>query len=71
MLGLAYLGMGHLPESLDHYREALRLLGYPMPATNTRIIASLIKELLVQVFHRLGVYGWRKKKGTMDERREA
>jgi len=70
MLGLAYLNMGHLPESLDHYREALRLLGHPMPKTNARIAINLIKELLIQVFHRMGLNEQRGKRGSMDQQRE-
>jgi class 3 adenylate cyclase/tetratricopeptide (TPR) repeat protein len=53
MLGTAHTHMGQLPESLNHYRKALRLLGRPMPQTNAKIALSLIKELLIQFFHRI------------------
>jgi len=53
MLGWAHIKLGHLPDSLKHYREALQLLGYPMPETNTKIMISLIWELFNQVSHRL------------------
>ena len=69
MLGLVYLNIGHLPEALDHYRKALRLLGRPMPKTNARVGMSLIKELLIQIFHRLGIKQ-QHKKGSIDEQRE-
>ena len=53
MLGWAYIKLGNLIDSLKHYREALRLLGHPMPETNAKITISLIKELLIQISHRL------------------
>jgi class 3 adenylate cyclase/tetratricopeptide (TPR) repeat protein len=53
MLGLAHLHLGHLPESLNHYAEALRLLESPMPKTNAMIVIQLIKEILIQFAHRV------------------
>jgi tetratricopeptide (TPR) repeat protein len=52
MLGMAYIKLGQVPESLNHYMEALKLLGHPMPKTDRMLTISLVKELLTQVSHR-------------------
>lgn len=53
MLGTAHMRMGQLPESLKHCREALKLLGQPMPRTKVGIVMRLTKELLSQACHRI------------------
>ena len=53
MLGQAHIKLGHLPESLKHNMEALRLLGHPVPETSAKITLNVIKEILIQIFHRL------------------
>ncbi|HLO17434.1 MAG TPA: AAA family ATPase, partial [Anaerolineales bacterium] len=70
MLGLAHINMGHLPEALQHYREGLKLLGYPMPATNGMITMSLIKELLIQVSHRIYKYQRQNRGRSLDRQKK-
>jgi len=51
-LGDAYLGLGQFGESRAHLEQALALLGQSMPATRGRLILSLLKQGLRQVWHR-------------------
>ena len=53
MLGVASLNLGYLPESIEHYKRAFRILGHPVPQTKVALIIQLIRELLIQVWHRL------------------
>lgn len=53
MLATAHLNLGHLTEALEHFQEALRILGHPMPQTRMMLVLSMIKELAIQVWHRL------------------
>jgi len=52
LLGDAYLGLGQFDQSRAHLEQALALLGQPMPATRGRLILSLLKEGLRQLWHR-------------------
>ena len=51
-IGLAHYGLGSLPDCESHVREALRLLGYPLPKTRTQFGLNLIPQILRQVSHR-------------------
>ena len=51
-IGLAYYGLGSLANCESHVREALRLLGYPLPKSRTRFGLSLIPQMFRQVSHR-------------------
>jgi tetratricopeptide (TPR) repeat protein len=52
-LGQAYWGLGRLEESRKHFQRAVALLGWPMPATRGRLVASLLGQALRQFWHRL------------------
>ena len=45
-------GLGSLPESKKHVREALRLLGYPIPKSRTRFVLGLFSQIFQQALHR-------------------
>jgi len=51
-VGLAYYGLGSLPDCDRHVREALRLLGSPLPKTSTQFALGLFPQILRQVLHR-------------------
>ncbi len=50
-LGEAYLGLGRLVESREHTERALRLLGYPLPGTRTRLVGQFALQLSLQALH--------------------
>ncbi|HXD09065.1 MAG TPA: adenylate/guanylate cyclase domain-containing protein, partial [Anaerolineales bacterium] len=52
MLGLAHYGIGSLPECDKHVRQALQLLGSPIPKSNLQFILGLLPQIIRQVFHR-------------------
>lgn len=51
-IGLAHYGLGSLPDCDRHVREALRLLGSPLPETSMQFALGLFPQILRQVFHR-------------------
>ena len=51
-IGLAYYGMGSLPDCEKHVREALHLLEYPIPKSRTQFAFGLLPQIVRQVFHR-------------------
>jgi class 3 adenylate cyclase/tetratricopeptide (TPR) repeat protein len=51
-IGLAYYGIGSLPDCEKHVREALRLLGYPIPESRAQFALGLLPQIVRQVFHR-------------------
>jgi class 3 adenylate cyclase/tetratricopeptide (TPR) repeat protein len=51
-VGLAHYGLGSLPDCNKHVREALRLLGHPLPQSGTQFSLGLIPQIIRQVFHR-------------------
>ncbi|HZJ21948.1 MAG TPA: adenylate/guanylate cyclase domain-containing protein, partial [Anaerolineales bacterium] len=51
-IGLAHYGLGSLPDCNKHVREALHLLGYPLPQSSTQFALALIPQIIRQVFHR-------------------
>ncbi|HSB01680.1 MAG TPA: AAA family ATPase, partial [Anaerolineales bacterium] len=51
-IGLAYYGIGSLPDCEKHVREALDLLGYPIPKSRTQFALGLLPQVLRQAFHR-------------------
>jgi tetratricopeptide (TPR) repeat protein len=53
LLGEAYFDLGRIRECGEHYRRALKLLNQPAPTSTSRLLASLLKHLLIQVAHRL------------------
>jgi class 3 adenylate cyclase/tetratricopeptide (TPR) repeat protein len=52
-IGLAHYGLGSLPDCERHVREALKLLGYPIPRSRVQFAFGLFPQLTRQVFHRL------------------
>ena len=53
LLGDAYWRIGNLPESLSHARQTLEILGVAEPTTSAGLWASLLKQVSIQVLHRL------------------
>lgn len=51
-IGLAHYGLGSLPDCNKHVREALHLLGQPLPQSGTQFSLGLIPQIIRQVFHR-------------------
>ena len=51
-IGLAHYGLGSLPDCERHVREALHLLGYPIPKSRFQFATGLMPEVVRQVFHR-------------------
>ena len=51
-IGLAHYGLGSLPSCEQHVREALYLLGYPVPKSRVQFGFSLIPQIVRQVSHR-------------------
>ncbi|MEP6894790.1 MAG: AAA family ATPase, partial [Chloroflexota bacterium] len=51
-LGLAHYGLGSLPECDKNVREALKLLGNPIPSSSTQFALGLLPQIIRQVFHR-------------------
>jgi class 3 adenylate cyclase/tetratricopeptide (TPR) repeat protein len=51
-VGLAHYGLGVLPDCDRHVREALRLLGYPLPKSSAQFALGLLPQIIRQVFHR-------------------
>lgn len=51
-IGLAHYGMGSLPDCEKHVREALHLLGYPIPKSKTQFALGLLPQIIQQVLHR-------------------
>jgi tetratricopeptide (TPR) repeat protein len=51
-IGLAHYGLGSLPDCEHHVREALNLLGYPLPESRFQFGLSLIPQIIRQVSHR-------------------
>ena len=51
-IGLAHYGLGSLPTCEQHVREALRLLGYPVPRSRVQFGTSLMAQIVRQVSHR-------------------
>jgi len=52
-LGESHFGLGNLVESREHFQRALALLGWPAPATRTRLIATLLTQTLRQIAQRV------------------
>lgn len=50
-IGLAYYGLGLLPDCNTHIREALRALGHRLPKSTAMFALGLISPLVRQVFH--------------------
>ncbi len=53
LLGDACWRIGSLPESLTHARRALGILGMAEPTTRAGLLLSSIRQVLIQVSHRL------------------
>ena len=51
-MGLAYYGLGSLPDCNKHVREALKLLDSPIPSTSAQFVFGLVPQIIRQVFHR-------------------
>ena len=52
LLGQAYLWMSQMGEGDKHFRQTLSLLGWPLPGSQASLLVGVLKELLVQAFHR-------------------
>jgi class 3 adenylate cyclase/tetratricopeptide (TPR) repeat protein len=52
-LGEAYLGLGRLAECREHTMRALRLMGFPPPASHLGLVAQYVVQLARQIAHRL------------------
>ncbi len=52
-LGDAYYGMGLLPETEEHLKRALALVGYPYPASQPILMLHILGEFARQGWHRL------------------
>jgi class 3 adenylate cyclase/tetratricopeptide (TPR) repeat protein len=50
-LGLAHYGLGSLPDCETHLREALQLLGKPLPKNDLQFVLGLFPQLIRQVLH--------------------
>ncbi|HAV78818.1 MAG TPA: hypothetical protein DCX53_15820 [Anaerolineae bacterium] len=51
-IGLAYYGLGLLPNCDKHIREALKLLDSPIPSSTLQFGLGLFPQIVRQVFHR-------------------
>ncbi|HSO11866.1 MAG TPA: adenylate/guanylate cyclase domain-containing protein [Anaerolineales bacterium] len=51
-LGLAYYGLGSLPDCDKHVREALKLLESPIPGSRVRLALGLFPQIIRQGLHR-------------------
>jgi len=51
-VGLAYYGLGSLPDCDKHVREALRLLESPIPKSSVQFALGLFPQIARQIFHR-------------------
>jgi tetratricopeptide (TPR) repeat protein len=51
-IGLAHYGLGSLPDCEKHIREALHILGYPIPKSRTQLALGIVPEIARQVVHR-------------------
>jgi len=51
-LGLAYYGLGNLPECEKNVRVALQILGKSVPRSAVQLILGLFPQVVRQVFHR-------------------
>ncbi|HEX6385827.1 MAG TPA: AAA family ATPase [Anaerolineae bacterium] len=51
-LGQAYLGLGRLAESRAYLQETVASLGWPVPAQPGLLAATLLRQVLTQVWHR-------------------
>jgi class 3 adenylate cyclase/tetratricopeptide (TPR) repeat protein len=51
-IGLAHYGLGSLPYCESHVREALYLLGYPVPKSRAQFGLSLTPQIIRQISHR-------------------
>ncbi len=52
-LGEAHLGLGNLDECREHFHRALEFYKRLAPRAGVGLILSLLRQILVQVFHRL------------------
>lgn len=52
-LAEAYYGLGELPKSLDHLKQAIHLMGWKTPEKGFGLIAALLSETLKQVRFRI------------------
>ncbi len=52
-LGEALYGLGEIPQSLESFREALRLLHQPLPTGAVRSLAGCLSEFARQLAHRI------------------
>ncbi|MGB7876845.1 MAG: AAA family ATPase, partial [Anaerolineales bacterium] len=52
-IGYAYLSIGHIDESIDHFRAALAYLGRNVPTSQGGYVVGLLAGILRQTIHRL------------------
>jgi len=51
-IGLAHYGLGSLPDCERQVRQALELLGFPIPKSNFQLVLGVLQEIVRQGFHR-------------------
>ena len=56
-MGEAFRRRGDYQQAVEHFRHALGYLGYRLPMSRTEVRVALVRELIVQVGHRI----WPKK----------
>lgn len=52
-MGEAFMRRGDYQQTVEHYRRALDYLGYRLPMSRSEIRLALIRELFIQIGHRL------------------
>jgi len=62
-IGYAYLSIGHIDESIDHFRAALAFLGINVPKSQGGYVVGLLASIIRQTVHRL----WRGRLGSSRE----
>jgi len=62
-IGYAYLSIGHIDESIDHFRAALAYLGRQVPKSQGGYVLGLLAAIVRQFVHRL----WNSRLGSSQE----
>lgn len=69
-LGASYLGLGSLTESKKYFEAAKTVLGYPPAKTKAGLAQKIIREAMLQLYHRFRPRSWIKSLcGPEQERR--
>ncbi len=65
-LGEAYLGLGKLHKSREQLQQAISLLVCPVPSTRVHMAICLVRQLLLQLAHRMLPAGRRRRQRGSD-----